>query len=180
MPVPDFIVELRRHIGHAPLWLSGITAVVLRPAPGLPATPENRELLMVQRADNGRWTPVTGIVDPGEHPAVAAEREVLEEARVACRVDRLAWVSVTVPVEHVNGDRAQYLDHCFACTWLSGDPAVGDDESLATGWFPLTDLPPLQPVFRARLAAVLADDPVTRLDPAPPELPSYVRVAQED
>ena len=39
-------------------------------------------------------------------------------------------VSVTPPVLHVNGDRAIYLDHAFACTWLEGEAEVGDDESV--------------------------------------------------
>ena len=30
MPIREFIVELRRHVGHAPLWLPGVTAVVIR------------------------------------------------------------------------------------------------------------------------------------------------------
>ena len=37
---------------------------------------------MVKRSDNGEWTPVTGIVDPGEEPAVGAVREALEETGV--------------------------------------------------------------------------------------------------
>ena len=40
-------------------------------------------MLLVKRSDNGAWTPVTGIVDPGEEPAVAAAREALEETGVA-------------------------------------------------------------------------------------------------
>ena len=56
--------------------MPGVTAVVLNP----PRT----HLLVVRRADDGRWTPVTGIVDPGEEPARAAEREVAEEAGIAC------------------------------------------------------------------------------------------------
>ena len=31
--------------------------------------------LTVRRADDGAWTPVTGIIDPGEEPAIAAVRE---------------------------------------------------------------------------------------------------------
>ena len=30
MPTPDFILELRRHIGNETLWLSGANLVVLR------------------------------------------------------------------------------------------------------------------------------------------------------
>src|SRR5680860_1364660 len=83
MPVPDFIVDLRRKVGHAELWLPGVTAVVRRVD----------EILLVRRSDNGDWTPVTGIVDPGEQPATAARREVFEETGVTVEVDRLAWVN---------------------------------------------------------------------------------------
>ena len=72
MPTPPFIQELRDRVGTHPLWLSGVTAVVVR----------GDEVLMIRRADNGRWAPVAGIIEPGEHPADTAEREVLEEAGV--------------------------------------------------------------------------------------------------
>ena len=28
MPIPGFITELRSHVGHMPLWLSGVSGVV--------------------------------------------------------------------------------------------------------------------------------------------------------
>jgi 8-oxo-dGTP pyrophosphatase MutT (NUDIX family) len=80
MPVPDFIVELRRKVGHAPLWLPGTTAVVIR----------GQEVLLVKRSDNGAWTAVTGIVEPGENPADCAVREVLEETGIHAVAKRLA------------------------------------------------------------------------------------------
>jgi 8-oxo-dGTP pyrophosphatase MutT (NUDIX family) len=124
MPIPDFIVELRAMVGHHPLWLPGVTAVVRRDA----------ELLLVQRADTGAWTPVTGIPDPGEEPAVAAVREVREETGVVVRADRLASTAVHGPIRHVNGDVATYLDLTFACTRLSGEAHVADEESRAVAW----------------------------------------------
>ena len=54
MPTPDFIVELRKKIGHDELWLPGVTAIVIRDVPeGAPiwAVPE---VLLVKRADDGR------------------------------------------------------------------------------------------------------------------------------
>jgi len=84
MATPDFILSLRERIGTELLWLSGVTAVVLRE--GAAGT----EALLVRRSDNGAWTPVTGIIDPGEQPAVAAAREVLEEAGVVAVPERLA------------------------------------------------------------------------------------------
>ena len=34
MATPDFVLELRRHVGHAPLWMPGTTVVIARPAAG--------------------------------------------------------------------------------------------------------------------------------------------------
>jgi 8-oxo-dGTP pyrophosphatase MutT (NUDIX family) len=131
VPIPEFIVELRRHIGPAPLWLIAITAVVIR----------DQQVLLIQRSDNGAWTPVTGIVDPGENPADAAVREVLEESGIHAVAARLAWVHVTPPIVHVNGDQAQYLDHVFRMDWVGGEPFAADDETMAARWFDLADTP---------------------------------------
>jgi 8-oxo-dGTP pyrophosphatase MutT (NUDIX family) len=152
VPVPDFVLELRRHIGTAELWLPAATAVVRRGA----------EVLLVRRSDTGEWAPVTGIVDPGEDPGVTARREALEETGVTVTVDRLAWVQALPATTHVNGDLARYLDHTFSCTYVSGEARVGDDESVDVGWFHHDDLPRMRPSFRARIACVLEDDPVTR------------------
>ncbi len=61
MPIPPFIVELRKHIGHAPLWLLGATAVVLD---------DEDRVLLVRRSDTGHWAAISGIVEPGEHRGV--------------------------------------------------------------------------------------------------------------
>jgi 8-oxo-dGTP pyrophosphatase MutT (NUDIX family) len=146
---PDFVLALRAKIGHDPLWLPGVTAVVLR----------GRQVLLVRRADNGEWTPVTGIVDPGEQPAVAAVREVLEEANVVASATRLASVGVTEPVTYANGDRSQYVDLTFRCDYVSGEPLPADGENTDAAWFDLDALPPMQPHMHGRLAGALSDDP---------------------
>ncbi|GMA33346.1 NUDIX hydrolase [Litorihabitans aurantiacus] len=147
MPTPDFILELRRHVGTAPLWLTGVTAVVLR----------GREVLLVRRADNGAWTPVTGIVDPGEEPAVAAVREVLEEADVVATAQRLASVAVTEEVVYDNGDRTQYLDLTFRCDFVSGRPHPADGENTEARWCDVDDLPPMTERMRSRIADALPE-----------------------
>lgn len=154
MPIPDFIVSLRRKVGHDELWLSGVTAVVRRAD----------EVLLVERADNGEWAPITGIVDPGEEPAVTARREALEETGVEISVDRLALVGTTSPITYPNGDRARYLEHTFACSWLSGEAHVADDESTAVRWFPLDSLPPMKEELRVRIGAAVSDEVATRFE----------------
>lgn len=141
MPIPEFIVELRKHIGHAPLWLPAITAVVIR----------DQQVLLIKRSDNGAWTPVTGIVEPGENPADCAEREVFEEAGIRVISRRLAWVHVTRPIVHASGDHAQYLDHVFRMDWAGGEPFAADDESIDARWFDLAGLPTMSADMHRRI-----------------------------
>ncbi len=152
MPIPDFVVELRKRVGPAELWMPGVTAVIRRVD----------ELLLVRRSDNGEWAPVTGIVDPGEEPAACAVREASEETGVEIRVDRLVSTSVMRDVVHENGDRAAYLDLAFACTWLSGEARPCDDECTEVGWFRPDRLPPMKQILRDRIDAALSDEVAAR------------------
>lgn len=156
MPTPDFVLSLREAIGNDLLWLTGVTAVVTR------GEGADRELLVVRRSDNGRYTPVTGIVDPGEEPAVAAEREVLEEADVVAVAERLALVQTLPPMTYENGDRAQYMDLVFACRWVSGDPYPADGENTEAFWAPVSSLPAMSEDMQRRVEAGLSDEVATR------------------
>ena len=148
MPIPDFVVEMRRMIGHHEMWLPGVTAVVRR----------GDDVLLVQRADNHAWTPVTGIPEPGEEPAVAAAREALEETGVVVTVDRLASTGAHPGVVHANGDLASYLDLTFACTWLAGEAHVADDESRDVTWAHRDALPAMSAPLLARIEAALSGE----------------------
>lgn len=163
MPIPPYVAHLRTMIGRELLWMPGVTAVVLREVEG-----GADEVLLVERSDNGTWTPVTGIVDPGEQPHVTAVREVEEEACVVAEVERLVWVCAGGVVDHVNGDVAQYLDHTFRCRWVSGEPSPGDDESTDARWFPLDALPPMREVFLERIAVAVANATDVVLGPLAP------------
>ncbi len=152
MPIPEFVVEIRKMIGHHEMWLPGVTAVVTR----------GDEILLVRRADNGEWTPITGIPEPGEEPARAAARETMEETGVEVSDDRLASTSAHPGVEHVNGDRASYLDLTFACTYLSGEAHVADDESSDVRWFPQDAMPEMAASMEQRIADALSGEQAAR------------------
>jgi ADP-ribose pyrophosphatase YjhB (NUDIX family) len=162
MPTPEFILRLREKVGHDPLWLAGACAVVLRENVG------TTEVLLVRRSDDGRWTPVGGIVEPGEHPADTAEREVLEESGVRCVVEGLASVTVGPPGAYPHGDVVQFLTHTFRGRRVGGEAHPADDESDEVGWFALDALPEMSPHLRERIAAATAYDGTTRL-PREPE-----------
>ena len=157
MPTPEFILALREKVGTTRLWLSGATAVVVR------ETGEDPEVLLVRRADNGEWTPVAGIVDPGEHPHQAAVREVAEEAGVTAEVERLVWLTVTEVVTYSNGDETQYIDHVFRCRWTAGEPHPVDGEASEAAFFPHTQLPPMSARHTEQVRIALTNHPETRL-----------------
>ena len=146
MPTPEFVLSIREKIGHDLLWMTGVTAVIL----------DDRErILLCRRADNGAWTPITGIVDPGERPADTAVREAEEETGVRIAVEGLASVLSNPPLVFPNGDRAQFLDLTFRCRWVGGRARVNDEESTAVRWFPLDDLPSMSERMHRRIAAAL-------------------------
>jgi 8-oxo-dGTP pyrophosphatase MutT (NUDIX family) len=161
MPTPEFILRLRELIGRELLWLPAACSVVLREGAA------GDEVLLVRRSDNGWWTPVGGIIDPGEHPADAAEREVLEETGVRCVVEGLASVTAGTPLVYENGDEVQFLTHVFRCRPVEGEARVADEESIAVGWFPLDGLPEMLPHFVDRIADAVGYDGTTRLPRRP-------------
>ena len=154
MATPDFVLALREKIGNHPLWLSGVTAVVVR----------DQEVLLVRRSDTGEWTPVTGIVDPGEQPAVAAERETLEEANIVAVAESISWVQVTDPIRYENGDESQYIDLVFRCRYVSGDPFPADGENTDAAWFPVDALPTMTANMVERIRSVLDFTGTTRFN----------------
>src|SRR5947207_1564850 len=121
MPTPKFILDLREKVGHDLLWLTGITGVLINDA---------GEVLLVRRVDTGRWSLVAGILEPGEQPAVGLVREIHEETAVEAVVERLVSIESLPPGSYPNGDQVQFLDLCFRCRPVGGEPRVNDDESL--------------------------------------------------
>lgn len=152
-PTPDFILELRASIGHAPLFLFGITAIVLREHDG------RTQILLVQRSDTGEWTAISGIVEPGQQVHECAIREVFEETTVVAGIERLTWVKTYPMITYTNGDQAEYINHTFVMRYLSGTAQPGDDESVAAAWFDVDELPPMQPAYLERIQQALRHEP---------------------
>ncbi len=151
MPIPDFVVQLRNRVGTAPLWLSGVSAVVVD---------ADQRVLLTRRRDNRRWAVVSGILEPGEEPGPAALREIGEETGVEAELIRLTSVDVTEPITYPNGDVAQYLDITFLARHVCGEARVADDENLAVEWFDLTALPSdLTDTSRLRIDKALGGEP---------------------
>ncbi|MEV6025661.1 NUDIX domain-containing protein [Streptomyces sp. NPDC052036] len=155
MATPDFIRTIRASAGHQLLWLPGVTAVVLD---------DDGRVLLGRRADNGQWSVIGGIPEPGEQPAACAVREVYEETAVHCVPERVVLVQALAPVTYANGDRCQYMDTTFRCRAIGGEARVNDDESLEVGWFSVDALPALSEFALLRIKQALSEAP-TWFDP---------------
>ncbi|MDG9718393.1 NUDIX domain-containing protein [Streptomyces sp. DH24] len=155
MATPEFIRSLRASAGQQLLWLPGVTAIVFDDA---------GRVLLGRRSDNGKWSLIGGIPEPGEQPAACAVREVHEETAVHCVAERVVLVQALEPVTYPNGDVCQYMDITFRCRAVGGEARVNDDESLDVGWFEVDALPQLNEFALHRIKQALSDTP-TWFDP---------------
>jgi ADP-ribose pyrophosphatase YjhB (NUDIX family) len=144
---------LRDKIGNDLLWLPGVTAVVID---------SSDRVLLVKRADSGKWTLVTGCLEPGEEPARGAAREVVEETGVTAVAERLLAVEALPAATCPNGDKVQFLDTAFHCRYVAGEPAAGDDESTDADWFSPDALPLMSERMIRCIGYALDPGPFTR------------------
>ena len=142
MPISPYLKSIRADLGQRCLLMPGVTAVVFD---------DLGRLLLAQRADNGQWSLVAGVMDPGEQPAETVVREVYEETAVHVVPERLTSVLTQPPHTYPNGDECEFVDLTFRCRAISGEARVNDDESLSVGWFPLDTLPPIGELTRHRI-----------------------------
>ncbi len=102
---------------------------------------EDGRLLLVRRGrepQRGRWSVPGGKLEPGETPAQAAVREVLEETGARVRAGRELG-TVRIP----GGAGLVYEVHEIAATYLGGTLRPGDDAD-AVRWVAPEELPGLE------------------------------------
>jgi len=134
MPMSPYIKSLRQKVGTDLLLLPAVCGIVFN---------DKNEVLLGRRSDNGKWAAIAGVMEPGESPANAIVREVLEETGVTALPEKITGVYLSPIYTFPDRNRSQYLTVTFRCRHLSGTPHVADDESLEVRYFPLHEIPPL-------------------------------------
>ncbi|GLJ59920.1 NUDIX hydrolase [Microbacterium barkeri] len=148
MPMSDYVASIRSRIGTDLLLLPGVTAVIR----------DDDRFLLARHRHSGLWSLIGGGVEPGEEPAAALLREVLEETGARVRVRGIVGVYGGEPmmVTYPNGDQVGYVTTAFDCELLSA--ATPDlEELLELGWFPRDAIPSLP--RRDWIDRVIADAP---------------------
>lgn len=147
MPMSDFIHGLRRKVGTDLLLVPAVNAIVVNDA---------GQVLLQRASIDGLWCIPGGGIDPGEQPADAAAREVLEETGLLIEPYRLVGTFMEEPMVYANGDRAQYLVIVFLCRIVGGVLGIHDDESLELRFFNPADMPQVKAPHRGRVEQALA------------------------
>lgn len=103
------------------------------------------DVLLLERASHpGYWQSVTGSLEAGETPIVAAGREVGEETGIVCRLEELKDWRVTNRFEIFPEWRARYRpgvveneEHLFSLCIPSARPVtLSPGEHLSSRWLP--------------------------------------------
>jgi 8-oxo-dGTP pyrophosphatase MutT (NUDIX family) len=136
LPISEYARGIRALVGHRLLLVCGVAAIV-HDGVG--------RVLLERRSDGGRWGPPAGAIDPGETPAQAIVREVLEETGLRVGVTGVVAVlgGPDYRFSYGNGDLCEYVTTVFTCRVLGGELHPADGESLELRYFPPDELPPL-------------------------------------
>ena len=149
----DYLLELRKFVGHAPLLMVGAATLIV--------DSENR-LLLMKRSDNGCWGPPGGAVELGEVVETAARREVREETGLETGEMVLFGVfsGPELFYRYPNGDEVYNVTIVYLARDWRGEVGL-NYEHTDWRWFAAADIPedlspPIQPVIEQFKKSLLA------------------------
>ena len=133
----DYIMNLRKYVGHEPLIGLGATTLVFN---------DKNEILLNLRSDTNTWGIPGGSMELHETIEETAVRELKEEAGISA--DKLELVTVLSGdeyyFEYPNGDKMCTVIVLFKVLNYTGEIKVSDDESKQLKFFSLDALPNME------------------------------------
>ena len=141
----DYILDLRKQVGHRPLLQVGASVIVEN---------EKGQVLLEKRTDNHCWGYPGGSVELDEVVEEAAKRELFEETGLVAEALQLFGVFSGKDLHYVypNGDEVSNVDIVFLCKAWSGEVKLQTSEVSELRFFPADALPEnLSPPIRKPL-----------------------------
>ena len=140
----DYLLELRKLVGHRPLLMVGAAVLIVD---------GQDRLLLMKRSDSGCWGPPGGSVEPGEAVEAAGRREVCEETGLEVAGMMLFGVFSGPELFYVypNGDQVYNVTIVYLARGWQGEVRL-NGEHTEWGWFAAADIPeaispPIKPVI---------------------------------
>jgi 8-oxo-dGTP pyrophosphatase MutT (NUDIX family) len=150
-----YLAEIRELVGHRPLMLTSAATVVM----------DGDRVLVGRHTLGDRWVIPGGAIDPGETPAQAAAREMLEETGYEVEIDALLGVFGGTPehrIEYPNGDVVDYMMVTMKGHIVGGEPSPDPEEISELAWMTLDELREVSSApWMVDVLGALGDPPVT-------------------
>ena len=137
MGMSDYIRQIRNLIGNTLIQMPSVTLINFD---------KTRRLLLTKSRDLDKWVLPGGAIEPCEHPADAAVREMWEETGLVVELVSIHGVygGKEFIVEYPNGDRTSYVTTVFRSRTVGGKLEPKDDENTDLGYFSLKEIMKLQ------------------------------------
>ena len=136
MSLSEYYGEIRRKVGQSLILVPGVAAIVR----------DGRGRILFQRKPDGTWSLPAGAIEPGENPAQAIVREVLEETGLQINPERLVGIfgGLGFRYRYPNGDEVEYTVVLFECS--AENPLAGftNDETDRLEYFAPEEIPALE------------------------------------
>lgn len=139
----DYILQLRKYIGHRPVLLVGAAVLIVD---------QSNRLLMLKRSDNRCWGIRGGSLEPGEVVESAAKRETFEETYLTIGEMSIFGVfsGPGLFYKYPNGDEVYNVIVAYLSRDWCGDVKLNDEHTewrwFAADEFPDDLSPPIKPV----------------------------------
>lgn len=130
----NYIAEMRKDIGHAPLMVIGCGVIIEN---------EKGEILLQKRRDNGCWALLGGSMEIGEKFIETVKREAFEEAGIEIKELKLFGIYSGEGgiIIYPNGDICCGAGVIFKTNIYSGEIQNNTEEALEHKFFDKTNLP---------------------------------------
>lgn len=130
----DYIMDLRKIVGHRPLLQVGASVIV---------EDEKGRILLQKRSDNHCWGYAGGSVELDETVEDAAKRELFEETGLTAEHLELFGVFSGKDLHYVypNGDEVSNVDIVYICRNYTGTLRKQENEVEELKFFALNEIP---------------------------------------
>ena len=126
---------LRRTVGRDLLLIPAVAALIH----------DEQHRLLLQQKHDGSWSLPAGAIEPGESPAQAVAREVLEETGYQCLSSTVVGVCGGPAFRHTypNSGQVEYVIILFKCVAKPHQEISDTDETKRIQFFARSEMPPL-------------------------------------